>query len=358
LKRISYLALLAAGVCSIAPLRAEIIEQVLVKVNGEIITSSEFERRQLAELIQTRPELAKLPPNSPQLAVAVSEAAPTLILSAVDELLLLQRAKEHGWVLTDERFKDIIGDIRKNNNLQDEAAFKKALEQEGLTEADLRKSIERDMLIGQVRRADVTEKISVNDQEIREYYEANPREFTSPAEITIREILIAVPTSDRGVNVAEDDAAAAKAEEVRSRALAGESFATLATEFSASNSKVDGGLVGPLKLDDLAPALQDVIKPLKIGEIAPLLKTTRGYQIFKLESRSETKIRTLDEARGDVSRRVAEQKTRGETLRFLEKLREQANIVWRNDELKKAYDKALADRRVLINRTEAPAPPQ
>ena len=60
------------------PLRAEIIEQVLVKVNGDIITQSEFEKRQLTAL-QERPDLAKLTPSSPQFAQAVAEAAPRLI---------------------------------------------------------------------------------------------------------------------------------------------------------------------------------------------------------------------------------------------------------------------------------------
>ena len=52
---------------------------------------------------------------------------------------------------------------------------------------------------------------------------------------------------------------------------------------------------------------------MKVGDITEVMATTRGYQILKLESRSETKIRSLDEARGDVSQKVAEQKCRGET---------------------------------------------
>jgi hypothetical protein len=62
----------------------------------------------------------------------------------------------------------------------------------------------------------------------------------------------------------------------------------------------------------------------------------------------------VQEARSDVFRRIAEQKGRGETLKYLEQLREQANIVWRQDELKKAYDKALADRRDALARGEVP----
>jgi len=344
----------ALALAAAVPLRAEIIEQVLVKVNGEIITRSEFEKRQIA-MLRDRPELAKAGPNSPQLAKAVEESTPMLILDAVDELLWLQRAHEHGWAMSAEQLGRMIGDIRKTNNLEDDATFKKALESEGMTEADLRKSLERSVLIRQVQQVDVQEKINVNDEEIRAFYDAHSREFTSPSEVMLREILIAVPVSARGINVGESDDARAKAEEIRGRLVAGESFPKLAVEFSASPTKNnDGGLVGPVKVDELDQPLQDVINNLKIGQVSEVFQTNRGFQIFKLESRSETKVKSLEEARPDVSRRVAEGKTRGEMLKYLEKLREQAKIDFKNDELKKAYDKALTDRRAAVARDAAP----
>lgn len=346
------LAVVVALALAAAPLRAEIIEQILVKVNGEIVTLSDFERRQMG-VLRERPELAKLPAGSPQIAQAVAEVTPTLILDAVDDLLMVQRAHEHGWALSPEQINRIVGDIRKSNNLEDEATFKKALESEGMTETELRKNIERDVLIRQVRQVDVTEKINVTEDEVRQYYAAHPDEFTSPSEVTLREILIAVPTTDRGVNVAQQDAAQKQAEELRARLVAGESFTRLVAEFSASPTKNTGGLVGPLRLDEIDPRLQEKISPLKIGGISEVIATTRGYQIFMLEARSETKVRSLEEARGDVARRLAESKSAGATLRYLEKLREQAKIDWRNDELKRAYEKALVGRREAIARETA-----
>lgn len=354
LKRTIRLALLAAGLAvAITPLRAEVIEQVLVKVNGDILSLSEFEKRQILEILNAKPELARSAPNSPEVLKALAEATPGLILSAVDDLLLLQKAKERGWAMSDERMKEIIAGIRRDQGLEDDATFKKALESEGLSEADLRKSLEKDILLRQVRQVEVVDKISVSAEELRAYYDEHSRDFRSPAEITLREIFIPVPTSDRGINVAQDDAARATAEQTHKKLVAGESFARLASEISASASRAEGGLVGPLKLEDLTPALQAAIEPLKIGDITEVLHSTRGYQILKLESRSDTKVRTLEEARPDVARRVAELKSRGETLKYLDRLREQANIVWRHDELKKAYEKALADRRAAQAATQA-----
>jgi len=325
----------------------EIIEQVLVKVNGDIVTKTEFETRQVGALRQ-RPELANANENSAELRKAIAEVTPSLILEAVDELLLVQRGREMGLAMGDQQFNQIVENIKKQNNLEDEERFQAALKQEGMTMADLRRNLERQMFVGQVQQRDVVEKISVTDDEARAYYEANRQAFTTPSEVTLREILIDVPVSERGINAAQDDEAKAEAEAVRKRALAGEPFARLAADTSDAPSKANGGLIGPISREELAPALQQQIDTMKIGDVTEPIRTQRGYQIIKLEARSETKIRRFDEARDDISQKVGDEKLRGERMKYLERLRAQATITWRNDELKKAYEQALAERRKTL----------
>src|SRR4051812_7240902 len=153
------------------PLRAEIIEQVLVKVNGDILTKGEFEQRQIA-ILRSRPELANVSPESEVLQRAVAEVTPQLILEAVDELLLVQRGRELGMALGDEQFKSIVENIKKQNNLEDEARFAEALKQEGMTLADLRHNLERQMFVSQVQQRDIADKISVTEEEARAFYDA------------------------------------------------------------------------------------------------------------------------------------------------------------------------------------------
>src|SRR4029078_8432960 len=97
--------------------------------------------------------------------------------------------------------------------------------------------------------------------------------------------------------------------------------------------------------DELAPQLRDMLAALNVGDITGVLRTQRGYQSLKLESRTESKVKSFEEARGDIGNRIGDQKMRGEREKYLEKLREQATITWRNDELKKAYETALERRR-------------
>jgi parvulin-like peptidyl-prolyl isomerase len=345
IKHIAAAVLIAA--VAVIPIGAEIVEQVLVNVNGDILTKTEFEQRQVA-MLRTRPELANVTPDSPELRKAVAEVIPQLILEAVDELLLIQRGRELGLALGDEQFNSIVDNIKKSNNIETEEQFQAALKQEGMTMPDLRRALERQMLATEAQRRDVVDKISVTESEARTYYDAHKEEFTTPSEVTLREILIEVPVSDRGVNVAEDDAAKAEAEAIRKRLLAGEPFARLAAEVSDAPSKANGGLIGPIKRDELADVLQMRVDQLKVGDMTDVMRTARGYQILKLESRTETKIRSFDEARSDISNKVGAEKMAGERLKYLERLRTQATITWRNDELKKVYEQALAARRKAL----------
>jgi parvulin-like peptidyl-prolyl isomerase len=338
-----------------APLRAEILEQVLVKVNGDIVTKSDFERLQV-EFLRQRPELQNTSSADPVLQKAVAESTPTLILNAVDELLMVQRGRELGYTMSDEQFKGVLDNIKKDNNIEDDAKFQAALTQEGMTLADLRRQLEKNMLETRVQQNEVLAKISVTEDEAHAYYDAHKSDFTTPSSIMLREILVAVPASDRGVNVAQDDAAKLKAEEIRHRLLGGEPFARLAGEVSDASSKASGGLIGPVSSDELAPALQKTLEPMKAGDVTEVIRTARGYQILMLESRTETKVKTFDEARSDIGDKIAEQKRRSETQKYLEKLRAAATITWRNDELKKAYEQALAARLKDLGIEQAPGP--
>jgi parvulin-like peptidyl-prolyl isomerase len=211
--------------------------------------------------------------------------------------------------------------------------------------ADLRRNLERQMLVQQVQRAEILDKISITDEEAKAFYDAHRQEFTAPAEVTLREILLEVRATDRGVNVAEDDGVREQAGEIRKRLLSGEPFPRLAGEYSAAASKANGGLIGPLKNEELATSLRDLLAGMQVGDITEPIRTQRGYQILKLESRTDAKLRSFEEARGDIGNKIGEQKLRGEREKYLERLRAQATITWRNDELKKAYETALTKRR-------------
>jgi peptidyl-prolyl cis-trans isomerase SurA len=328
---------------AIATPRGEIIEQILVKVNGDIFTKSDLEQRQIAALRQKGQAIdLKSDPNNVQLRRALDEVTPQIMVDAVDEMVIVQRGKELGYTLSDTQFKSVVDNIRKENKIETDEQFQAALKAENLSMADLRRNLERSMIFQRVQQNEVLAKIGVTDDEAKKYYEAHLKEFTTSPTVTLREILVAVPGDPKVMNVAADEAAKAKAEEIRKRVTTGgENFEKLATEISDSPSKANAGLLGPLSVNDLSPDLRTLAESMKAGDVSQPVRTTRGYQLLKLEAITATNTMTLEQAHEQISEHVFTEKRKAEFQKYLQKLRAQAIIEWKNEDVKKAFEEGM-----------------
>ena len=322
-----------------------VLEAVLVKVNGDILTKTELEQRQIDALRQkfngqVDPAMLK---NDAEMKAQLATVTPKILVQAVDEMLLVQKGRELGLKLSDEQFKEVVANIRKQQGLEDDAKFQQALAQENMTMDDLRKQLERQMMIEQVQRQEVGSKLNITEEEARQYYASHLSEFTEPASITLREILVSVPADKQGAfNAAQDQDAKKKIADIRTRVLKGEDFAKVAEEVSDSSSKKNGGLIGPFSKNDISPQLQEILDKMKPGDITDPLRTQQGYQIFKLESVKPPVVQPFEKVGDLISQRVADARTQTEMRKVLTRLRSEAIIEWKNDELKKEYDKELA----------------
>ncbi|MFB3855531.1 MAG: peptidylprolyl isomerase [Vicinamibacterales bacterium] len=336
----------AAGLAALAavfllaaayPAAGEIVEQILVKVNGDIFTKTQLEERQVAALRGRTQQM-----TDQQLQRELRAVTPDILVSVIDEILLLQKGRDLGYKMTEDMFKRYLESIRKENKLESDEAFQAALKQEGMTLADLRKQIETNSIIQEVQRTQIFDRISVTETEARQYYDLRPGEFTSPATMTLREILIKVPADPKGVNVAADEAAKEKADALRADILSGKiSFEKAVADFSEAASKANAGLVGPLNMDEVAPELGKLLRPLKQGDLTDVIRTQAGYQIIKMESKSEPKLLSFEEARDQIADRIFNERRRQEFQRYMTKLRASAIIEWKNLELKKLYEERL-----------------
>jgi peptidyl-prolyl cis-trans isomerase SurA len=336
---------------AVATARAEIIERVLVKINGDILTQTDLETRQSAALRQRRENAAAM--SNADLTKALAEVTPGILVDAVDEILLLQRGKELGYKLTDEKFKQILENIKKENKIETEEQFQTALKSEGMTMADLRKQLEKSMIIQQVQGNEVLGRISVSEGEAKAYFEAHRNEFMTPATMMLREILVPVPVGKgQTFSVGLDEGAKAKAEGLLARANAGENFEKLVAEGSDAPSKANGGLIGPISLPDLEPSLRAMFEPLKQGDVTKVIRTSGGYQVFKVETLNPAAELPWDQAREEIGNRVAQTKQNAEFAKYMAKMRAQAVIEWKNAELKKMYDEQVAKEEVPTSPTQ------
>src|ERR1700737_798352 len=311
--------LLIAVCCALvlAPsLGAEILEQILVKVNGEILTKTDLEKLQIAAIR----EKANVNPNGisdTELGKALAEVTPRVIVDAVDELLLLQRAKALGYTVTDEAFNNVLESIKKDNKIDSEAAFQAALKQEGMTLPQLRRMLERRMLIGQVQQREVNSHLDLTEAEERTYYETHKSEFATTPSVTLREIMVTVPTDSKGVNAAAIDDAQAKAEAIRARVMKGEAFDKVAAEVSDAPSKANGGLIGPIAKNELADELAKMLAAMKPGDVTPVVRVTGGFEILKLQSSTESTTLAFEDARGRIADNLGAEKQHADMQKYL-----------------------------------------
>ena len=312
-----------------------VLERILVKVNGEIVTQTDLENQQI-NLIRQR---GLQPANDSELARLLQEITPEIISTVIDELLFVHRAEELGYSLNEEQFEGILDGIREENGFESQEDLLVALEQqEGMGLSELRRVMERQMLVNQVHQIEILQKVRVTEVEAREVYETNIEQFTEPATVTLREILIAAPEGTVGVNIFADQQARGEARSIHERLKSGENFWLVASEASDALSKANGGLIGPIQLSQISETIKKVIAGLEVGDVSELIRTPQGYQILRLEARTEAAPQPFDEVHLGISNNVFNNRQLEAYNKYLESLRNEAVIAWKSDELRQAYE--------------------
>ena len=313
----------------------QILQRILVKVNGDIITQTDLERAQVDAIRQGGLRAT----TEAELRQALVEVTPQVISAAVDELLIVQQGRELGYHLNDEQFEDLVESIKTENNFASDEEFREALMQsEGMNVDDLRQTMERQMLINQVQQVEILRKVVLTDSEAREHYENNLNEYTEPETLTMREILIRVAEGIGGtVNVAADDQARHEAEEARLRILAGEDFSLVAIAVSDAASKANGGLIGPIDLTFVNDTVQTALLGLETEEISQPIRTPAGYHILQLVERTEPTPLPFEEVRDAIGNSVFSERRVAEYRNYIDRLRNEAVIEWKDAQLEEAF---------------------
>lgn len=305
--------LLAVGL-AFSPGRAgEVLEEVVAKVNDDVITKSDLDDREqqvLAELYRAF--------TGPELDAKVAEAKGLVLQRMIDDKVLLHRAQK----LFD---MSKVGDMylrmfKEQQNLSDQD-LEKALISEGITAEELKKRLVEMSAPSEVIRFEVSDRISIGDKEVDAYYAEHPDEFAIPAQATVREIVL----------LAEGDAKSARraeAEAVRERAAApGADFSAIAAETSDAGTKEKGGLLGTVTKGDLAEALDVASFSLPVGQVSPVMEMPYGFHILKVDDRSEARSRSLDEVREPVRQKLFSEKVEAGYNTFIVRARSEATIV-------------------------------
>jgi parvulin-like peptidyl-prolyl isomerase len=292
-----------------ASVRAEIIERVIAQVNGEIITQTEFQSRQLAAA-----QAARVTPDKVSQFLRDNNAK--ILQEAIDDILLVQRAEDAGLHLPAAYINDVIDGIKKENHIENDAQFQEQLQHEGMTFEELKRNIERSILRRQILNRDIEGKIAVTESEAQAEYDKQKAGYTKPATVSLREILIKEGDGDTR----------ARAQEILARARKGEDFESLARTNSASATKATGGDLGKLAHGEMNPELEKIAFALPVGAISDLIPVGGGYRILKVVEKAETSVVPFDQAKDEIKKRLMDERGAREYDTYLKDLRKKAVV--------------------------------
>src|SRR5262249_16718718 len=159
-----------------------------------IFTKTDLEQRQIQVLRQKGQQMdLKSDASNQVLRKALDEITPGIMVEVVNEMLVVQRGKELGYTVSNEQFKSIVANSKKEKKIETDEQLQAALKAENMTMAALRRSLGRSILRQRVEQNEVLGKIGVSESEARAYYDTHLNEFTTPPLVTLREILVTVP---------------------------------------------------------------------------------------------------------------------------------------------------------------------
>ena len=112
----------------------------------------------------------------------------------------------------------------------------------------------------------------------------------------------------------------------------------MAIAVSDAASKANGGLIGPLDESIISEQVAEVLDELQVGDVSEPVRTVVGYQVLQLEARTRPEPRTFEEVQDMIANNVFNDRRTAEYARFLDELREEADIEWKDDTLRQAFE--------------------
>ncbi len=222
----------------------------------------------------------------------------------IDNEIMLQKAEKLGLLATDA---DVEAKLNEMKAPYTQEEFQKQLAARKMNVDDLKGQIRRELSIEKLFNKEIRSLISITDQDIRDYYNANKANFNLPEpQVHLAQILV-TPFDDPGVRNLKNDKAKndAQAQQkirmIEQRLKSGEDFAALAANFSedpqtAANGG-DLGFMGESTLDKANPELRKLIMSLPAGGASNIIKTQEGYRILKVLSKEPAGQRDLNDPR-------------------------------------------------------------
>ncbi len=289
---------------------ADVVERVVATVNDDAIFLSDLRKRAVPFL----PQVADAPTETERMS-RLKELYEELLTFLIDEKLIRQIASTSGIRVTDADVDMAIENLRTQNNMTVEQ-FDQALAQQGLTKAQYRRDLKRQLLRLKVMNERVRSRVNVTEEEVRARYEERAREEGSALRFRVSHLMVPIRAGSSALSVA---AARQEAEKLR---------AELTPEnFSERAEALGGGELGWIEQGDLPEELESALLPLSAGKISQPARGESGFHIFFLEEREVgSDFPSYDEMKQELYREMLDTAMARQEKVFLEEMRRKAVI--------------------------------
>jgi peptidyl-prolyl cis-trans isomerase SurA len=313
------LVLLLAPAFVLAQSKGKVVEEIVARVNNEIITLTDFRKAEDT----LREEVAQDCKNCPQekLDSEFKDRQKDLLRDLIDQSLLVQRAKDSNITVETDLIKR-LDQVRIQNNLGSLEELEKAVEAQGLPWEDYKSNLRNTMLTQEVIRREVGSRVSIGDDEVKKYYEDHKSEFNRPEQVLLGEISL----STEGKNEEEIKATEKKAKDLLERVRKGEDFSELAKRFSDGTTAKQGGELGAYERGQLSKELEDVVFKMNRGDVTDVIHTKTGFEILRVAEHYQAGLQPLDKVQGEISNRIFTEKMQPTLRNYLGELREQSYV--------------------------------
>jgi peptidyl-prolyl cis-trans isomerase SurA len=297
----------------------KVVEMIVAKVNGEIITQTELEHQRAVIQAELQKDVT-IPQD--KLATEVSQKQADALRGKIDELLLTQKAKEES-ISVDAEVTKRLAQLQADSKKADPEEFHRWIQENaGIPFEDFKSQMRDHLLTQKLVSQEVAYKINIPQSEIKAYYEQHKADFVREEQVFLREILIA-PKSNSPADVA---AAEKKAKEICARARKGEKFAELARSYSDAATAQQDGELGAYKKGQLLKPIEDAVFAQNRGYVTDPIRTSGGFEILKVEERYQAGQAALEDVQNEIMDKLYAPRMEPELRKYLTKLRDDAFI--------------------------------
>jgi peptidyl-prolyl cis-trans isomerase SurA len=337
--------ILVGMACLPALVSAQVVEEIVARVNSQIITRSEFLRSkdQLKDDVKQQDAA-----NADKL---FAEREKDILRDLIDQQLLLEKGKDLS-ITGDTDLVKRLDQMRKDMKLETMEELEKAATAQGISYEDFKQNMRNQIITQKVIGEEVGSHLNPTKDEEQKFYDEHKSELEQPESIRLSEILIApekpadkpaenaaadsnaagsanVPNQDAAKQAADAAALAAaeaKANDLLKQIRGGASFEDVAKKNSSGPSAAQGGDLGAFKRGTLAKELEDRTFAMKSGEVTDVIRTKQGYVILKVTNHQMAGIPPLKDIEPKIMDALYYEKLQPALRAYLTKLREDAYI--------------------------------